>query len=61
MKKLNELVKWEQQRDRDNSRERYRLENFAKKKQQLIEEDLNYDSTEERRREKRNPKEYQRQ
>lgn len=59
-RKLEDLLRWEKVRDREKNRELDRHQNFTKVKQQLIDDDLNYDSAEEKRRVKKYPKEYQR-
>ena len=60
-RKLEDFLRWEKNRQRDRERTEDRLRNLDSKKKQLIEDDLNYDSAEDRRRAKRNPKEYQKQ
>ena len=57
-RKLDDFLRWEKNRQRDRERTEDRLKNLDAKKRQLIEDDLNYDSAEERRRAKRNPKEH---
>lgn len=60
-RKLEDLLRWEKNRDKEREQEQDRLANFDRKKEQLIEEDLRYDSENEHIRAKRNPKEYHRQ
>ena len=57
--KLEDLERWEKNRDREKAREIEKLSNFKKIKDQLTEEDLNYDSSEERRRASKYPKEHE--
>jgi len=58
--KLDDLERWEKNRDREKAREQEKLANLSRIKEQLIEEDLNYDSSEERRRASKYPKEHER-
>ena len=50
-------MRWEKNRERDRERELERIRNWASKRKQLIEDDLNYDSSEEQRRMRKYPKE----
>ena len=41
---MNELIRWEQNRERDRKKELQKLQNFEMVRQELIEDDLEYDS-----------------
>ena len=48
-RKLEDLERWEKNRDRERARELERHEGFKSVKERLLERDLNFDSKEERR------------
>ncbi|CDW73846.1 UNKNOWN [Stylonychia lemnae] len=60
LKKVEEWLLREVNREKEKEREAEREKEKLKERQKLIELDLNYDSGEEKKRRKKNPKEYQR-
>ena len=53
-------MKWEKIKEKEQMREKEKFDNLEKKKESLIQADLEYDTDEEDKRKRRNPKEYKR-